>query len=259
MKTVRGAAPALMLSAVAFFTLAGTGCATKKHVREAIAPVQNRVSDLEKKTAENTTAIGDLDRNVARADERAMEADRKATAAGQAAAKATELANSAGQRADTANTLAQQSMNRAEGVQKSLERTVENLDNYKMVSTEQILFKVAHFDLTKEAEEKLDTLAKGLEPMKNYVIEIQGFADKTGDRVANLELSRKRAEAVVRYLTVNHNVPLRRIHDMGVGAESPNADNKTREARAKERRVDLKVYALDIAGKEMTASKPVAQ
>ncbi len=252
----RGIAPGAVLSAVSMLALAGAGCATKKHVREAIAPVQNRVSDVEKKTAENTTAIGDLDRNVSRADERAMEADRKAVAAGQAASKANDLAMQAGQKADGANTLAQQSMSKADSVQQNLARTVDNLDNYKMVSTEKLLFKVNHSELDKDAKAKLDTFAEGLSSVKNYIIEVEGFTDRTGNKALNLELSRRRAEAVVRYLTVSKNVPLRKIHDMGVGAEDPNADNKTREARRENRRVDLRLYSLDMNGVMAAPSSP---
>ena len=78
--------------------LVSVGCATKKHVREAIAPVQNQVnqtqgqvSALEKQTADNKQEIVDLDRQVSAADEKAVDANNRATAAADAAARPTPL------------------------------------------------------------------------------------------------------------------------------------------------------------------------
>jgi hypothetical protein len=71
------------LGAAALIVFGTTGCATKKHVRQVVAPVEARVSANEKKTADHASAIGELENGVSRADERAMDAERKATAAGQ--------------------------------------------------------------------------------------------------------------------------------------------------------------------------------
>lgn len=238
----RTVAPAI-LSGVIGLSLFTGACATKKHVREAIAPVQQQVNDVQKKTQENTSSIGDLDRNVARVNEAAMEADKKAAAAAQAADRAGQAANQAQTAANSATNLAQQSMTRAT----QLEQRIENLDNYKLVSTEKVYFRVNRSDLSKEDKEKLDQAINNLQNMKNYIIEIAGYTDKTGSKAANLELSRRRAEAVVRYLTVEHNVPLRKIHDVGVGSEFPDANNRTRAARKENRRVDIRIFALEPA------------
>src|SRR5271156_5156695 len=104
-----------MLGALTVLALTGVGCATKKNVREAVAPVQDQanktdahVSSLQKQTDEQKQAIGDLDRQVATADEKAVEAGRKAQEAADAAAKANSAAADAAQRADSASNLAQQ-------------------------------------------------------------------------------------------------------------------------------------------------------
>src|SRR5690242_19394561 len=62
-----------VIAAVATLSLGTWGCATKKHVREAIAPVQQQVNQVQKDTATNKTAIGDLDRTVAGVDEKVMD------------------------------------------------------------------------------------------------------------------------------------------------------------------------------------------
>jgi outer membrane protein OmpA-like peptidoglycan-associated protein len=219
----------------------GTGCATKKHVRQQIGPVETRVGSVERRTAEQAAALGDVENNVSRVDERAMEADRKALAAGQAAQQAQTAADAAQGRADQAHNMADQTRSR-------LTEVVGNLDNYQHVTTESIFFALNKHKLTDEEKLKLDEAVAKLQGNNNFVLEIQGFTDATGSAAKNLELSRKRADEVVRYLTVKHNVPLRRIHVLGVGEDVPNADNSTREARKQNRRVDVNVYARVLEG-----------
>ena len=220
------------------------GCATKKHVREAIAPVQGQVDTVQKQTAENKTAIGDLDRQVATADEKASDAGKRAGQAAEAASKAHSAATAAQQRADAANSAALQAN---EGVSR-LDRSLQNLDNYRLVNTQQVYFKTGKSILDKQAQADLDNAIQNMMNMRNYVIEVEGFADHTGNKALNADLSRKRADAVVRYLTVNHNIPLRDVRELGVGSDFPDAVNKTRDDRKKNRRVDIKIYALDING-----------
>jgi outer membrane protein OmpA-like peptidoglycan-associated protein len=246
----------VFLAVLGLLSVASVGCATKKHVREAIAPVQNQVNQtqtqvtaLQKQTDENKQSIGDLDRQVATADEKATDAGRKAAEAAEAAAKANSAAAEAAQRADSANALAQQAQ---QGVTR-LDTSFQNINNYKLITTEQVHFGLNKSALSKEEIAKLDDAIQKVGGMKNYVIEVEGYADRTGDRAYNRELSRKRAEAVVHYLAVDHNIPLRSIRELGVGSDFPDADNKTREARKENRRVEIKIYQLDLDG-QTTAS-----
>src|SRR5579863_3675269 len=78
----------VVVAGVTALSLGSWGCATKKHVREAIAPVQNQVNTVQKETADNKQAIGDLDRQVAVADEKATDAGQKAAEANSAAGRA---------------------------------------------------------------------------------------------------------------------------------------------------------------------------
>ena len=246
------------VGALAIISLASVGCATKKHVREAIAPVQNQVNQtqaqvgtLQKQTdeykAKTDQSIGDLDRQVATADEKATDAGKKAAEAAASAAQANTAAAAAAQQAQAANTLAQQTGNK-------LDTTIQNLDNYKLISTAPIYFKLGRSNLGKDEQAKLDDAIQKLSSMKGYVIEVEGFADRTGDVAYNRELSRKRADAVVHYLAVEHNVPLRSIRELGVGSDFPDANNKTRDDRKANRRVDVKIYMLDITGQAQASN-----
>ena len=254
----------VFVGALAALSVASVGCATKKHVREAIAPVQNQVNQtqsqvtaLQKQTDDQKQSIGDLDRQVATADEKAVEAGRKAAEAADAAAKANAAATDAAQRADSANNLAQQAQQSAVRVDQKL----DNVNNYKLVDTEQIHFGFNRSNLSKDEQAKLDDAVQKIAGMKNYVLEVQGYADRTGDKGYNRELSRKRADTVVHYLAVEHNIPLRSIRELGVGSDFPDADNKTSAARKENRRVDIKIYTLDLNGSGATAqnSPPSAQ
>jgi outer membrane protein OmpA-like peptidoglycan-associated protein len=232
--------------ATAALMLIGSGCATKKHVRQVVGPVEARVGSVEKKTADQASAIGELENNVSRVDERAMDADKKAQAAGLAAQQAQSRADAAHGRADEATQRADAANQLAESTRSRIGEVVENIDNFKLISTENILFNVNRHTLTKDAKAQLDAAVEKIRGAKNYVLEIQGFTDKTGGPQMNLALSQKRADSVVRYLTVQHNVPLRKISVLGIGEDDPNADNKTREGRKQARRVEIKLFTLDL-------------
>jgi len=247
-----------VIGALGVLTIGSVGCATKKHVREAIAPVQNQANQTQAQlgTLQTQTdahnkqtdqAIGDLDRQVATADEKAADAGKKAAEAAAAAAQANTAAAAAAQQAQAANTLAQQTGTK-------LDTTIQNLDNYKLISTAPVYFGLGKSTIAKDEQAKLDDTAQKLMGMKGYLVEVEGFADRSGNIASNRELARKRADAVVHYLAVEHNIPLRSIRELGVGSDFPDADNKTRAARKENRRVDVKIYSLDISGGGAQAS-----
>ncbi len=233
---------ALALSAALASTVT-VGCATKKYVRETVAPVEKSVAELDKKTADS---IAELEKGVSRADERAQSADSRAGAAASEAARANEQASLANKEAAQARALAEKGIARAGEVETALGRKLENVSNYKLVRTQSVLFNLNSAELNDEARQALDSIASQIGTLKNYFIEVQGFTDSTGDAQANIELSRRRAAAVVRYLTLQHKIPLHRVQMMGYGEESPSADNKTRDGRKQNRRVELRVFTLDL-------------
>jgi outer membrane protein OmpA-like peptidoglycan-associated protein len=218
--------------AAAFLTLMlTTGCATKKFVRQNVDNLDAKIGGVDKKVDEKT---GELDNRV-------TELDRKTeTSISSAQAKADtadQNALKAGKDAQDANALAQKGLTQVGQV----DQKVENIDNYQRAKNETVLFKFNKSELTPEAKQQLDSLAQNLATMKHYVIEVKGFADNTGPKEYNLELSRHRADSVVRYLTETRNIPLAKIHILGYGSDNPaTADNK-REARKLSRRVEVNV------------------
>jgi len=219
-----------------------------------VGPVEARVNQTEKKNVEQQAAIGELGNSVSRADEHAQDADRKAVAAGESAQRANDSAKRAGESALQAKTRADEGYTLADSTRSRLREVTENIDNYKLVTSENILFNTGKATLTKESKEKLDNAFNQIQGTKNYILEVEGFTDSTGSASSNLELSRRRADTVVRYLTSSHNVPLRKINVLGLGEDNPNADNKTRAGRKEARRVELKVFALDLGSQTGTTT-----
>jgi outer membrane protein OmpA-like peptidoglycan-associated protein len=127
------------------------------------------------------------------------------------------------------------------GVNMTNER-ISALDDYTAQQSVNVNFKVASAVLLPEAKSSLDQIAQQALKARGYVIEVRGFASAEGGADMNRKLSQRRADAVVRYLAENHNIPLRRIiTPFGYGANQPIADNKTREGREQNRRVEVSV------------------
>lgn len=242
------------LTALLAFTF---GCATKKHVRMQVDPLNQRVGQMEARAKQTDAAIGDLQRGVSLADEHALAADAKAREAGQLASKANETAVQSGERADAAQASATKAQTVADkGLSRAgeLDQRITGLEDYRLTSTETVLFDFGKSKLTEESKARLDDAVARLRDHRRYVIEVQGFTDRIGGQDFNLELSRKRASEVVRYLTVEHKVPLYRIHVLGLGSVLPVADDKTAQGRKQNRRVEVKVYSADQAAGKLTSS-----
>jgi len=227
-------------------SLLGTGCATHKYVAKQIAPIKQQAdaadaknADQDKQLATHTNEINDVERDLSRTKENLKDTDAKAVAANEAAKQADAKAQGAQQAADGARTLAQQDMDRTV----ALERTVDSVKDslkFQMVKSDTVLFGLNQKALSKDAKAQLDEFAKSAEGQDRYVIEIQGFTDRTGSTVYNDELSQERAEAVARYLANEHKVPLRSITLLGSGVAT--GDQKTRDERKQNRKVEVRIF-----------------
>jgi len=127
------------------------------------------------------------------------------------------------------------------GVNATNER-ISALDDYTPMENTAVNFRTGSAVLLPEAKTKLDEIATKALNAKAYVVEVTGHADATGNANFNRQLSQRRADAVIRYLVEQHKIPLRRIiTPYGFGATEPIADNKTREGRLQNRRVEVKI------------------
>src|SRR5256714_11055042 len=205
-----------------------TDMRTARAVESRAAPLEERASDTENKL---TQVEANAQRLSGQLDE--LAAVSNAARGGAKAAQAT---------ADAA----------VAGVNATNDR-ISALDDYVPQETAAVNFRTGSAVLNPDAKTKLDEIATKALNAKGYVLEVTGFADSTGNTNFNRQLSQRRADAVIRYLVENHQIPLRRIvTPYGFGESNPVADNKTRDGRAQNRRVEVKV----LVNKGITAPTP---
>ncbi len=218
---------ALMALTVTAFAVTGTtACATKKFVNTRVGEVDGKVSTLS----------GDLEKSQ----QRINDVDQKAGAAGDAARAADARAAAAGESAGYARTTAEAAGTRAEALDKAGRRLV-----FEVVLNEaKGGFKFGKTDLPDDAKAALDKVITDLQAdPKGVFFEIEGHTDNVGNPKYNEQLGMKRAEAVKRYLYETHQVPLHKINVISYGEEKPVSDNKTRDGRAENRRIVVRMLS----------------
>src|SRR6202045_5493523 len=206
---------------------ASVGCASKNYVRQETTPLINKTNELDDLTAKNSKDIKDVDSRaqagIQQVQAKAADVDQKAQAAGQQADQAQTLATNAVHRVDT------------------LQNTVANLDNYRVVTETSVHFGFNKDNLTKQAKETLDQLATDVPNTKGYIITVEGGTDSVRPADYNYDLSQRRADAVIQYLASAHSIPAYKIYLIGLGKDKPVDSNKTSDGRAKNRRVDVRL------------------
>ncbi len=217
----------LMAAATLLSLSVAVGCSTKNYVRKETAPTINKTNELDDLTAKNTNAIKDVD---ARAQQGIQQANAAADAADQ-------KAQAAGQSADQANQVA---TNASHGVT-SLANTVANLDNYRPVIESTVHFGFDKAYLNKQAKDALDQLGTAIPNTKHYIVVVDGNTDSVGPADYNYQLSQRRADAVIQYLSSKYDVPPHKIYVIGLGKDQPAVPNKDRAGRAQNRRVDVRL------------------
>src|SRR4030095_3417646 len=186
--------------------------------------VESRAAPLEERASNTETKLTQVEENAQRLSGQLDELAAVANTAKGGAKAAQETADAA-----------------VAGVNLTNER-ISSLDDYGPQTTTAVNFKVNSAILSDESKTKLDELATSAMNTKGYVIEVSGYTDATGGIEKNRILSQHRADSVIRYLVENHQIPLRRIiTPYGYGKTNPVADNTTKEGRAQNRRVEIKL------------------
>lgn len=221
------------------------GCATKKYVQQTAAPIQTKVDQVadqaNKQGSEIDAAKKDIERHetgINAAKERAMSAENRAN-------EAMTAANKADQDAMQAQTMSTQNTQAIGSLRDTVANALGNLDDYKLQAETVVPFGFNRDTLTPEAKEQLDQFVREHSASKRYFITIEGFTDKTGPSAYNDALSRRRAERVMAYLITQHNIPVFRVQDVGLGKEKPADEGRNRASRAKNRRVELRLFSAD--------------
>jgi outer membrane protein OmpA-like peptidoglycan-associated protein len=223
---------ALATMSIGLFVAGGTtACATKKYVRTSVGEVNDKVDSLgrsveqtQERTRQNAAKIAEVD------------------------TKAQSAANSA-QQANGAAATAQNSANAASNAAKAVDTKLDAFDKAsRRLVLEVVLsentggFDFGKKDLPDSAKQQIDQMVSRLQTdPKNVFIEIEGHTDNIGSAEYNEKLGLERAQAVERYLDEKHQVPLHKINVISYGMAKPVADNKTKDGRAQNRRVVVRV------------------
>jgi outer membrane protein OmpA-like peptidoglycan-associated protein len=219
--------------------------ARKKYVQRQTAPIRDRVNELDELTASNGKMIKDVD---SRAQEGVRLASTKANEADQHAIDAGNKAQAAQQTATQANTRLT-----------TVEQVVGNIDQYKAANQTEIRFRPGQTVLSKNAKSALDDMATPLKNQRGYIIEVQGFSSGRG--TAAIQTSQKMADSVVRYLVLNHEIPVYRIYVVGMGnapVQTANADENGKAKRTSGGRVEVSLLKNDLEQLASSSTSPAA-
>jgi len=209
-------------------------CATKKYVRTEVGGVNSKVDTLSGTVEQTQGRIQQDEAKIGQVDQKAEAAGKSAEAAQSSATAAQTAARQAAARADQVNT--ELSANIAAGRKLVYEVTL---------SEDQGNFKFAKTDLPDEAKMRIDQVIGQLKGQqgKDVYIEVEGHTDNVGGKEMNYELGLERAEAVKKYLYTQHQIPLHKINVISYGEEKPVSPNNTRDGRAQNRRVVIRVLS----------------
>jgi outer membrane protein OmpA-like peptidoglycan-associated protein len=227
-------------SLLALVVAVAPACATKKFVRTEVGTVNTKVDTL-------TGTVEETQERTRRNEERIGTVDTKAEAAGKAAADARSAADNAATAARAVDTRLTSTVATVNGRLDSTDAaiaSVRKLVNEVTLSEDQGNFDFGKTDLPDAAKARLDELVNQLKGDQKLVwIEIEGHTDNVGAAETNERIGMERAEAVKRYLYMQHQIPLHKINVISYGEEKPVAPNNTRAGRAQNRRVVVRVLS----------------
>jgi outer membrane protein OmpA-like peptidoglycan-associated protein len=216
------------VSAVAISALAlgGSACATKKMVKQRVGEVNDKVDTLSKSVEENQERTKANEGKIG-------DVDQKAQAAQAASQRAQGRADEAYASADKVNA-------RADAIEKASKKIVYEVT----LSEDKGGFKFGQSKMPEDMQSEIDEIVKQWKSNPNGgFIEIEGHTDNVGDKNFNYKLGLERAESVKRYLYENEQIPLHKINVISYGEEKPIAPNNTKDGRAQNRRVVIKVLS----------------
>ena len=216
----------MLVVPIVMLGVGSTACATKKFVRGEVGQVNTKVDGL-------STQLEETQERTKKNEGRIGEVDQKADAASKSASAAQASA-------DAAKGEAVKAGEKASAVETASRRLVYEV----VLSEDQGNFKFGKVDLPDTAKQRIDQMVADLKAdPKGIFIELEGHTDNVGSKMYNTKLGEERAEAVKRYLYEAHQVPLHKINVISYREEKPVSPNKTKDGRAQNRRVVIKVLA----------------
>jgi len=224
-----------MAATLAVFAIGGTtACATKKFVRTNVGQVNEKVDSLGRTVEETQERTRQNEGRISDVDQRAQSG----------IAKASQAAEAANANANNVRTEAATATKAVDAKVEAMDKANKRLVYEVVLSEDSGNFKFGKVELPQEAKSQLDEMIEKMKAdPKGAFFEIEGHTDNVGDAKVNERIGLERAEAVKRYLYEQHQIPLHKMNVISYGEDKPVAPNKTKEGRAQNRRVVIKVLA----------------
>ena len=210
--------------------------ARKKWVNKRLDPIRGELNELDEVNAKNAQDIKDVDARaqagIQKAQTTADAANQTATAAGQQAQVASTTAGQASAKVDTIN------------------GTVNGLDQYSQKNVVSIPFHHGSTILNADDKKQLDDLAANLAGHQGYLLEVEAHAPGAGS--VGIQNSNRLAEAVKRYLVVQHDIPVYRMHSVALGNAPVSAaeTGDTKETPVRTAYVELRLMENSLAAQD---------
>ena len=196
-------------------SVAASGCATKKYVSHEVGEVNQKVENLSGEVEKTQQRVKSTEVRLDSVD--------KQSQTGIAEAKGSAAA----------------AMNKAQDAEKAAKG---KLLYTVTLSNDKVTFPLNRAEVSDDAKKMVDeAIAPIVAENKGVFFEIEGHTDGTGEPLYNEKLGEERAMAIRAYLHDQHNIALSRMEVISYGETKPVADNKSKDGRAQNRRVVIKV------------------
>jgi outer membrane protein OmpA-like peptidoglycan-associated protein len=204
-----------LVGVLALILMAATGCVSSKMYKSDLEDTDSRITAVENAVESNEKKIDNLE----------QETDRRLT--------------STEKKADDAAALGQKALGTAQSAE---QKAAGKLLWTVTITNDEVKFPFGSAKLEPAAIAKIDAMVSKIKGYgKALYLEIEGHTDSVGDEHYNKRLAGMRAGAVRDYLHEKGSIPLHAMNTLAVGEENPVADNSTREGRAQNRRVVIRV------------------
>jgi outer membrane protein OmpA-like peptidoglycan-associated protein len=229
-------------------------CATRRYARDRVSEsAQTLTSKMEE---QDKQLQGGIDQNTGQITELNSVSRDHTQQLGTLNGQVKQVDDKAGQALNVGQG-AQKTATQAQTEIASLDQKFANRNNYMSLKEENIPFKFNSATLDKTQFATLDAVADQLKNTPDAILVLEGRTDNTGDAAYNVQLGDRRLEAVVRYLVVEKGVPMQKVYKMSYGEDQPMAPNDSKENRAQNRSVVVKVLGPgERSGQMLSQSAP---
>ena len=212
-----------------------------KETRDNVDRVNQRVTTVDGRLTTVDGRVTGVDSRVTGVDSRVTDLD----------SKTTEGMNSLKGDVTTLNAKADRTTSDLAG----LDDRFQNRNKLSVAMEKSVLFKFDSAKLDSSYMAMLDEIAEALMKNPDAIIVLEGHTDATGGQEYNVKLGERRVDAVRRYLAVEKNIPVYRIHQISFGAAQPIAANDSRDGREKNRAVTVTVLVPAMEQSAATSSR----